>query len=98
MINELGRSPTRLENVCFANNERASIAGLYCCVLFTHAKHNKKNDKRFNNCGYLLFFLMDIFLKHLWLIPDILKWRNCKIFTKRVPSQTPFRSNHLLST
>ena len=34
MINELGRSPTRLENVYFANNERASVADLYCCVLF----------------------------------------------------------------
>ena len=26
---------------------------------------NKKNDKRFNNRGYSLFFLMDIFLKYL---------------------------------
>ena len=88
MINELGRSPTRLENVCFANNERASIAGLYCCFILHMPNITKKNDKRFNNCGYLLFFLMGIFLKHLWLIPDILKWRNCKIFTKLVPSQT----------
>ena len=34
---------------------------------------NKKNDKRFNNRGYSLFFLMDIFLKYLRLIPNILK-------------------------
>ena len=32
---------------------------------------NKRNDKRFNNRGYSLFFLMDIFLKHLWLIPNL---------------------------
>ena len=27
--------------------------------------YNKRNDKRFNNRGYSLFFLMGIFLKHL---------------------------------
>ena len=54
----------------------------------------KKNDKRFNNRGYSLFFLMGIFLKHLWLIPNILKWQDCKIFTKLVPSQTLLRSSH----
>ena len=37
---------------------------------------------------------MGIFLKHLWLIPNILKWQDCKIITKLVPSQTPSRSNH----
>ena len=26
---------------------------------------NKRNDKRFNNRGYSLFLLMDIFLKHV---------------------------------
>ena len=56
--------------------------------------YNKRNDKRFNNRGYSLFFLMRIFLKHLWLIPNILKWQNCKIFIKLVPSQTPSRSSH----
>ena len=29
------------------------------------SKSNKRNDKRFNNRGYPLFFLMGIFLKHL---------------------------------
>ena len=38
--------------------------------------------------------LMSIFLKHLWLIPNILKWRDCKIFTKLVPSQTPSRKSN----
>ena len=57
-------------------------------------KLNKKNDKRFNNRGYLLFFLMGIFLKHLWLIPNIFKWQDGKTFTMLVPSQTPSRSNH----
>ena len=55
---------------------------------------NKKNDKRFNNRAYSLFFLMYIFLKHLWFIPNILKWQNFKIFTKLVPSQNPSRISH----
>ena len=40
MINELARSPTRQENVYFANYEQAAIAvftGVFC---FTHAEHN----------------------------------------------------------
>ena len=49
-------------------------------------KDNKKNDKCFNNRDYSLIFLMGIFLKHLWLIPNILKWQNCKIFIRLVPS------------
>ena len=35
--------------------------------------NNKRNDKHFKNHSYSLFLLMDIFLKHLWLIPNILK-------------------------
>ena len=57
-------------------------------------RENKRNDKCFNNRGYSLFFLMGIFLNHLWLIPNILKWQDCKIFTKLVPSQTLLRSSH----
>ena len=48
MINELGHSPTRLENVYFANNEQASIAiftGVFC---LTHAKHNLIKLKLYN--------------------------------------------------
>ena len=37
---------------------------------------------------------MGIFLKHLRVIANILKWQDCKIFTKRVPSRTPSRSSH----
>ena len=37
---------------------------------------------------YLLFILMGIFLKHLWLIPNILQWQDCKILIKLVSSQT----------
>ena len=48
----------------------------------------------FNNCVYSLFFLMGIFLKHLWLIPNILKWQSCKIFTKLVPSRAPSKNSH----
>ena len=62
--------------------------------LWIFAISNKKNDKGFNNRVYALFFLMDIFLKHLWFIPDILKWQNCKIFTNLVPSQNPSRRSH----
>ena len=57
--------------------------------LTVKVKKNKRNDKRFNNQAYSLFFLMAIILKHLWLIPNILKWQDCKIFTKLVPLQTP---------
>ena len=62
----------------------------YIWKLQSH-KTNNRNDKRFNNCAYLLFYLMAIFLKHLRLIPNILKWQDCKIFTKLVPLQTPFQ-------
>ena len=44
-------------------------------------KWNKRNNKRFNNRGYSLFFLMGVFLKHLWLVSNILKWQDCNIFT-----------------
>ena len=54
---------------------------------------NKRNDERFNNRGYSLFFLMGIFWKPLWLIPNILKWQDCKIFTKLVPPLIPSRSS-----
>ena len=35
---------------------------------------NKRNDKCFNNCSYSLFFIISIFLKHLRLVSNILKW------------------------
>ena len=55
-----------------------------------------KQEKRltFQQSRLFIFFLMDIFLNHLWLIPNILKWQNCKIFTKLVPSQTLLRSSN----
>ena len=40
MINELAGSPTRSENVYFANNEQASIAVFTAVFCFTHAEHN----------------------------------------------------------
>ena len=33
MINELGRCPTRSENVYFANNEQASLQSLLLCFV-----------------------------------------------------------------
>ena len=61
----------------------------------TNGISNKRNNKRLNNRAYSLFFLMRIFLKLLkHLIPNILKWQDCNIFTKLVPSQTSSRSSH----
>ena len=40
MINELAVSPTRSENVYFANNEQASIAVFTAAFYFTHPKHH----------------------------------------------------------
>ena len=37
MINELAGSPTRSENVYFANNEQASISVFTAVFYFTHA-------------------------------------------------------------
>ena len=42
-------------------------------IKLSENKRKKKNDKGFNNHNYSLFFLMDIFLKYLQLIPNILK-------------------------
>ena len=49
MINKLERSPTRSENVCFINNEQASIAFFTTVFCFTHAKHNLIKLKLYNN-------------------------------------------------
>ena len=48
MINKLGHSPTRLENVYFANNEQASIAIFTAVFCFTHAEHNLIKLKLYN--------------------------------------------------
>ena len=40
MINELTGSPSRSQNVYFANNEQASIAVFTAVFCFTHAEHN----------------------------------------------------------
>ena len=37
---------------------------------------------------------MGIFLRDLRMIPNIVKWQDCKIFTKLVPSQTPSGTSH----
>ena len=39
IINELGRCPTRLDNVYFTNNEQASLAVFTAVFCFTHAQH-----------------------------------------------------------
>ena len=49
MINELAGSPTRSENVYFANNEQALIAVFTAVFYFTHAEHNLIKFKLFNN-------------------------------------------------
>ena len=49
MINELAGSPTRSENVYFANNEQASIAIFTSVFCFTHAEHHLIKLKLNNN-------------------------------------------------
>ena len=49
MINELVSSPTRSENVYFANNEQASIAVFTAVFCFTHAEHHLIKLKLYNN-------------------------------------------------
>ena len=49
MVNELGRSPTRSENVYFPNNEQVSIAVLTAMFCLTHAEHNLIKLKLYNN-------------------------------------------------
>ena len=49
MINKLSRSPTRSENVNFANNEEASIEVFTAVFCFTHAEHNVIKLKLYNN-------------------------------------------------
>ena len=49
MINKLAVSPTRSENVYFANNEQASIAVFTAVFCFTHAEHNLIKLKLYNN-------------------------------------------------
>ena len=56
MINELGRSPTRLENVYFANNERASVADLYCCVLFYTCQTQQKKTINVSTIAVIYYF------------------------------------------
>ena len=78
-------------NGCFGLIFYFSNLYVFGCLL-TITNKNKRSDKRFNSRGYSLFFLMGIFLNHLWLIPNISKWQDCKIFTKLVPSETLLRS------
>ena len=49
IINELACSPTRSENVYFANNKQASIAVSTAVFCFTHAEHHLIKLKLYNN-------------------------------------------------
>ena len=49
MINELAVSPTRSENVSFANNKQASIAVFTAVFCFTHVEHHLIKLKLYNN-------------------------------------------------
>ena len=49
MINKLAGSPTRSENVYFANNEQASIAVFTAVFSFIHAEHHLIKLKLYNN-------------------------------------------------
>ena len=67
----------------FYNKHRYYSVNLLCKI-----KKNKRNHKSFNHHNYSLFFLKVIFPRRLWLIPNTLKWKDCKILTKFVPWQT----------
>ena len=49
MINEPADSPTRSENVNFANNEQASMAVFTDVFCYTHAEHHLIKLKLYNN-------------------------------------------------
>ena len=49
MINELAGSPTRSENVCFADNEQASIAVFTAVFCFTHVEYHLIKLNLYNN-------------------------------------------------
>ena len=49
IINELAGSPTRSENVYFANNKQVSIAVFTAVFYFTHAEHHLIKLKLYNN-------------------------------------------------
>ena len=50
MINKIAGSPTRSENIYFANNEQASIVVFTAAFCFTHAEHHLKVKlKSYNN-------------------------------------------------
>ena len=49
MINEVAGSPTKSENVYFANNKQASIAVFTAVFCFTHAKNDLIKLKLYNN-------------------------------------------------
>ena len=42
----------------------------------------------------LFIIFLNRHLSEVRLIPNILKWQNCKIFAKLVPSQNPSRISH----
>ena len=48
MINKVGRSPTRSDNVYFPNNEQASLA-FTAAICFAHAEHNLIKIKLYIN-------------------------------------------------
>ena len=49
IINELGRSTTRSDNVYFDNNEQASFSIFTAVFCFTHAEYNSIKLKLYNN-------------------------------------------------
>ena len=49
MINELMGSPTRSENVSFANNEQASISVFTAVFCLTHPEYHLTKLKLYNN-------------------------------------------------
>ena len=79
---------------CYISVNMVVSPSVFNYFLIPTSNENNRNGKHSNNRVYSLFFIMSIFLKHLWLIPNILKRQSCKIFTKLAPSPTPSRSSH----
>ena len=77
---------------------KKSVSYKKACILFSTFEQVQTSKTRetinVQQLRLFIIFLMGIFLNHLWLIPNILKWQDSKIFTKLVPSQTLLRSSH----
>ena len=69
----LSQTPSTIFVGFFKYIQELMLLKRYRFIIPVFSNFKNKNDKRFKNRGYSLFSLMDIFLKHLRLIPNISK-------------------------